>query len=221
MAKKKPLKEETQSSDSTSLPILTPVVDAVTDLFAGDRTETTSFTEFSPTIELPYKIPVHDLNNLIPSDIYAPSTAPEARRMDRAEADKLIAEYGQMTAGEEVAAAGYRYVSSVFKTHTTYQKALGDGFTALRETLMTDRKQVQAATAVVDLNTEKLKFSRAVQLNQQAAIRLTGETAKTGLVQERVDAEILKLRGEIQALQTQSQQALLNAQALELTGSPA
>jgi hypothetical protein len=103
-------------------------------------------------------------------------------RLRRDEADRHIEAYAELIAGQEVADAGYSYISSMFRTHTSYQKALGDGFTALRETLSTQRKQVGAATAVVDLSTEKLKFSRAVQLNQQSNIKLTGETSKTGLV---------------------------------------
>lgn len=122
-----------------------------------------------------------------------------------------------MIAAQQVAEAGYSFVSSVFKTHTSYQRALGDGFTALRETLGTQRKQVSAATAVVDLNTEKLKFARSVQLNQQANIKLTGETIKTGLAQDRMDVEILKVKNEIQGLKTQAQKALQKAETLELS----
>ena len=176
----------------------------------------TQIGNFSDTIELPFTVPVHDPNVLIPGDIYDPGSS-SAPRMKRDEADRRIETYNEMIAAQEVAGAGYAFVSSIFKAHINYQRALGDGFTALRETLSTQRKQVSAATAVVDLNTEKLKFARAVQLNQQATIRLTGETTKTGLAQERVDAEILKLRNEIQGLKTQAQQALLKAQALELS----
>ncbi len=170
---------------------------------------------FSESIALPYHVPVHDPNSLIPSDIYNPDTS-AAPRMKRDEADRHIETYHEMIAAQEVAEAGYSFISTVFKTHTSYQRALGDGFTALRETLSTQRKQVSAATAVVDLNTEQLKFARAVQLNQQATIKLTGETIKTGLVQERMDTEISKVKNEIQGLKTQAQQALLKAQALEL-----
>jgi hypothetical protein len=171
---------------------------------------------FSDTIALPYTVPAHDPNSLIPSDIYNPGTS-SAPRMKRDEADRHIETYHEMIAAQEVAEVGYSFISSVFKTHTSYQRALGDGFTALRETLTTQRKQVSAATAVVDLNTERLKFARSVQLNQQANIKLTGETTKTGLVQERMDAEISKVKNEIQGLKTQAQQALLKAQALELS----
>jgi hypothetical protein len=170
---------------------------------------------FSDTIALPYPVPVHDINNLIPSDIYDPGTS-SAPRLKRDEADRRIEIYGEMVAAQEVAEAGYSFVSSVFKTHTSYQRALGDGFSALRETLATQRKQVSAATATVDLSTERLKFARSVQLNQQANIKLTGETTKTGLAQDRVDAELLKLKNEIQGLKTKAQQALLAAQSLEL-----
>jgi hypothetical protein len=176
----------------------------------------TQIGNFTDAIALPYTVPVHDPNTLIPSDIYNPasSTAP---RMKRDEADRHIETYNEMIAAQDVAAAGYNFISSVFKTHTSYQRALGDGFTALRETLSTQRKQVAAATAVVDLNTERLKFSRAVQLNQQANIKLAGEIVKTGLAQERVDTELLKLKTEIQGLKTQTQQAILSAQSLELS----
>ncbi|MDX2245074.1 MAG: hypothetical protein NW224_30725 [Leptolyngbyaceae cyanobacterium bins.302] len=170
---------------------------------------------FSDSIELPYKVPSHDPNTLIPSDIYNPATS-SAPRMKRDEADKHIETYNEMIAAQEVAEAGYSFISSVFKAHTSYQRALGGGFTALKESLSTQRKQVSAATAVVDLNTERLKFARAVQLNQQANIKLNGETTKTGLVQERMDAEISKVKNEIQGLKTQAQQALQKAQALEL-----
>ncbi len=170
---------------------------------------------FADTIALPYQVPAHDPNGLMPTDIYDPGTS-SASRLKRDEADKRIEAYNEMIAAQEVGEAGYSFISSVFKTHTSYQRSLGDGFTALKETLSTQRKQVGAATAVVDLSTERLKFGRAVQLNKQAATRLTGETTKTGLVQERVDAEILKIRNEIQGLKTQAQQALLKAQALEL-----
>lgn len=175
----------------------------------------TQVGNFTDTIELPYNVPVHDPNSLIPGDIYNPASS-SAPRMKRDEADRHIETYNEMIAAQDVAAAGYSFISSVFRTHTSYQRALGDGFTALRETLSTQRKQVSAATAVVDLNTERLKFARAVQLNQQANIKLTGETTKTGLAQERVDAEILKMRNEIQGLKTKAQQALLTAQSLEL-----
>jgi hypothetical protein len=171
---------------------------------------------FSDTIALPYNVPAHDPNALIPSDIYNPATS-SAPRMKRDEADRHIETYNEMIAAQEVAEAGYSFISSIFKAHTSYQRALGDGFTALKESLSTQRKQVSAATAVVDLHTERLKFARAVQLNQQADIKLGGETIKTGLMQERVDAEILKVRNEIQGLKTQAQQALLKAQALELS----
>ena len=170
---------------------------------------------FSDSIKLPYNVPTHDPNHLMPSDVYNPGTS-AAPRMKRDEADRHIETYNEMIAAQEVAEAGYSFISSVFKAHTNYQRALGDGFAALKESLSTQRKQVLAATGVVDLNTERLKFARAVQLNQQANIKLNGETTKTGLVQERVDAEILKVRNEIQGLKTQAQQALLKAQALEL-----
>lgn len=170
---------------------------------------------FSDTIDLPYNVPIHDPNSLIPNDIYNPASS-SAPRMKRDEADRHIETYNEMIAAQDVAVAGYSFISSVFRTHTSYQRALGDGFTALRETLSTQRKQVSAATAVVDLHTERLKFARAVQLNQQGNIKLTGETTKTGLAQERVDAEILKMRNEIQGLKTKAQQALLTAQSLEL-----
>ncbi len=171
---------------------------------------------FSDTIALPYSVPAHDPNGLIPSDIYNPATS-SAPRMQRDQADRQIEAYSEMIAAQEVAEAGYSFISSVFKAHTSYQRALGDGFAALKESLSTQRKQVTAATAVVDLNTERLKFARAVQLNQQATIKLNGESTKTGLLQERVEAEILKVRNEIQGLKTQAQQALLKAQALELS----
>lgn len=206
MSQKNPL---TGKKPRTSkLPVSTPPA----------RLDTPALTQvgsFSDTIALPYNLPAHDPNSLIPSDIYNPasSTAP---RMKRDEADELIERYNEMIAAQEVADAGYGFISSVFKAHTSYQRALGDGFTALKETLSTQRKQVSAATAVVDLSTEKLKFARAVQLNGQANIKLTGETTKSELVQERMDAEILKVRNEIQGLKTQAQQALLKAQALEL-----
>jgi hypothetical protein len=193
---------------STKAPVSTPPASL-------DTPAPTQIGSFSDTIALLYTLPVHDPNTLIPSDIYNPasSTAP---RMKRDEADRQIETYNEMIAAQDVAAAGYSFISSVFRTHTSYQRALGDGFTALRETLSTQRKQVSAATAVVDLNTERLKFGRAVQLNGQANIKLNGETTKSELVQERVDAEILKVRNEIQGLKTQAQQALLKAQALEL-----
>jgi hypothetical protein len=175
----------------------------------------TQLGAFSDTIALPYNVPSHDPNSLIPSDIYNPATS-SAPRLKRDEADRHIEAYNEMIAAQEVAEAGYSFIASLFKTHTSYQRALGDGFAALKESLSTQRKQVSAATAVVDLSTERLKFARAVQLNQQAEIKLNGETTKTGLVQERVDAEVLKVRNEIQGLKTQAQQALLKAQALEL-----
>lgn len=175
----------------------------------------TQIGNFSDSIELPFKVPVHDPNSLIPGDIYNPASS-SAPRMKRDEADRHIETYNEMIAAQEVAEAGYSFISSVFKAHTSYQRALGDGFSALKESLSTQRKQVTAATAVVDLNTERLKFARAVQLNQQADIRLAGETTKTGLVQERMDAEISKVKNEIQGLKTQAQQALQKAQALEL-----
>lgn len=176
----------------------------------------TQVGDFTDSIDLPYNVPVHDPNSLIPGDIYNPASS-SAPRMKRDEADRHIETYNEMIAAQDVAAAGYSFISSVFRTHTNYQRALGDGFTALRETLSTQRKQVSAATAVVDLNTERLKFARAVQLNQQANIKLTGETTKTGLAQERVEAEVLKLKNEIQGLKTKAQQALLTAQSLELS----
>lgn len=171
---------------------------------------------FSDTIALPYAVPSHDPNALIPSDIYNPSTS-SAPRMKRDEADRHIEAYSEMIAAQEVADSGYSFISSTFKAHTSYQRSSGDGFTALRETLSTQRKQVGAATAVVDLSSERLKFGRSVQLNQQATIKLNGETVKTGLVQERMDTEISKLKNEIQGLKTQAQQALLKAQSLELS----
>lgn len=170
---------------------------------------------FSPSIDLPWPIPVHDPQALFPSDIYDPKTS-GAPRMTRDEADRRIEDYGQMIAAQEVAQTGYQFISSIFKAHTSYQKALGDGFVALRETLTTDRKQVAAATAVVDLNTEKLKFGRAVQLNQQANIRLTGEISKTGLTQQRVDEEVSILKNEIQGLKARAQQSLDKANSIQL-----
>jgi len=149
--------------------------------FEGLASSLTQIGPFADTIALPYPVPTHDPNSLIPSNIYDPSTS-SGVRLRRDEADRHIEAYAELIAGQEVADAGYSYISSMFRTHTSYQKALGDGFTALRETLSTQRKQVGAATAVVDLSTEKLKFSRAVQLNQQSNIKLTGETSKTGLV---------------------------------------
>lgn len=175
----------------------------------------TQIGNFSDSIDLPFNVPVHDPNSLIPGDIYNPASS-SAPRMKRDEADRHIETYNEMIAAQEVAEAGYSFISSVFKAHTSYQRALGDGFSALKESLSTQRKQVSAATAVVDLNTERLKFARAVQLNQQANIKLNGETTKTGLVQERMDAEISKVKNEIQGLKTQAQQALQKAQALEL-----
>jgi hypothetical protein len=171
---------------------------------------------FSDTLVLPYSVPLHDPNILIPTDIYDPSTS-SGVRLKRDEADRRIEVYSELIAGQEVAEAGYNFISSIFKTQTAFQKALGNGFTALRETLSTQRKQVAAATANVDLSTERLKFGRSVQLNQQATIKLNGEIVKTGLTQERTDTEILKVRNEIQGLKTQAQQALLKAQALELS----
>lgn len=170
---------------------------------------------FSQTIALPWAIPVHDPSSLLPSDIYDPATS-SAPRMKRDEADRKIEIYNELTAAQEVAVAGYQFISSIFKAHTSYQKALGDGFSALRESLTTDRKQVAAATAVVDLNTEKLKFGRAVQLNQQANIRLTGEITKTGLTQDRVNEEISILKNDIQGLKTRAQQSLDKAKSIEL-----
>ena len=128
----------------------------------------TQIGNFSDTIALPYTIPVHNPDSLIPKDIYSPSTS-SAPRMKRDEADRRIEDYNEMIAAQQVAEAGYSFVSSVFKTHTSYQRALGDGFTALRETLGTQRKQVAAATAVVDLNTEKLKSSRGCIPRRSAA----------------------------------------------------
>lgn len=93
---------------------------------------------------------------------------------------------------------------------------MGAGFVALRESLTTDRKQVAAATAVVDLNTEKLKFGRAVQLNQQATIRLNGEIEKTNLTQQRVDEEINILKNDIGGLKARAQQSLDKAKSIEL-----
>lgn len=171
---------------------------------------------FSDSIELPYNIPAHDPNSLIPSDIYDPGTS-SAPRMERSEADRRIEDYHQMIAAQQVAETGYNFISAVMKTHTSYQKALGDGFTALKETLTTQRKQVSAATAVVDLSTERLKFATAVQRNEQANIKLSGEQVKTGLLQERTDIEIVKVRNEIQGLKAQAQQALMKAQSLELS----
>jgi len=136
--------------------------------------------------------------------------------MKRDEADRHIESYHEMIAAQEVADVGYKFVSSLFKAHTSFQKAMGDGFSALRETLTTERKQVAAATAVVDLNSEKLKFGRAVQLNQQAQIKLTGEIIKTGLTQIRVDEEISILKNDIQGLKARAQQSLQKAQSLEL-----
>jgi len=170
---------------------------------------------FSNTIALPWTTPVHDPNALLPSDIYNPATS-TAPRMKRDEADRHIETYNEMIAAQEVAEVGYKFISSIFKTHTSFQKAMGDGFTALRESLTTDRKQVAAASAVVDLNTEKLKFGRAVQLNQQANIRLSGEITKTGLTQQRVDEEITILKNDIQGLKARAQQSLQKAQSIEL-----
>lgn len=206
MADKNPLTGKKRPSNSTA--------NAAS---AGGLTPSTptQIGEFSDTIDLPYDVPVHDPNSLIPSDIYDPTTS-SAPRLTRDEADRRIEAYHEMIAAQNVAEAGYSFISSIFKTHTSYQRALGDGFTALRETLSTQRKQVSAAIAVVDLNTEKLKFARAVQINQQANIKLAGETTKTELAQERADTEILKLRNEIQGLKTQAQQALQKAQSLEL-----
>jgi hypothetical protein len=170
---------------------------------------------FSPTIALPWSVPIHDPNSLLPTDIYDPGTS-SAPRMKRDEADRQIEDYHEMIAAQEVADVGYKFVSSLFKAHTSFQKAMGDGFSALRETLTTERKQVAAATAVVDLNSEKLKFGRAVQLNQQAQIKLTGEITKTGLTQIRVDEEISILKNDIQGLKARAQQSLQKAQSLEL-----
>jgi hypothetical protein len=170
---------------------------------------------FSPTIALPWSVPIHDPSSLLPTDIYDPGTS-SAPRMKRDEADRHIEDYHEMIAAQEVAEVGYKFVSSLFKAHTSFQKAMGDGFSALRETLTTERKQVAAATAVVDLNSEKLKFGRAVQLNQQAQIKLTGEITKTGLTQIRVDEEISILKNDIQGLKARAQQSLQKAQSLEL-----
>ncbi|MEP1080208.1 hypothetical protein NDI52_33135 [Leptolyngbya sp. PL-A3] len=171
--------------------------------------------DFSDTIDLSYNVPVHDPGSLLPGDIYDPGSS-SAPRLARDEADRRIEAYNELIAAQEVAERGYSFISSVFKTHTSYQRALGEGFSALRENLSTQRKQVTAATAVIDLETEKLKFSRAVQLNQQANIKLTGEATKTGLLQERTDVEVAKIKNEIQGLKAQAQQALQKAQALEL-----
>ncbi|MFE4108436.1 hypothetical protein [Almyronema epifaneia] len=165
---------------------------------------------------MPYPIPAHDPNSLIPGDIYDPGSS-SAPRMERSEADRRIEDYHQMIAAQQVAESGYNFISAVMKTHTSYQKALGDGFTALRESLTTQRKQVSAATAVVDLSTERLKFATAIQRNEQANIKLSGEQVKTGLLQERTDIEIVKVRNEIQGLKAQAQQALMKAQSLELS----
>lgn len=170
---------------------------------------------FSPSIALPWAIPVHDPSALLPSDIYDPKTS-SAPRMKRDEADRRIEDYHELIAAQEVAEVGYKFVSSVFKAHTSFQQAMGAGFVALRESLTTDRKQVAAATAVVDLNTEKLKFGRAVQLNQQANIRLNGEIEKTTLTQQRVDEEINILKNDIGGLKARAQQALDKAKSIEL-----
>ncbi|NJL54503.1 hypothetical protein HC928_04385 [bacterium] len=113
----------------------------------------TSLCNFNDTIELPFTIPIHDPNSLIPGDVYDPNTS-SAPRMKRDDADERIQAYSEMIAAQEVAETGYHFISAIFKTHTAYQRAMGDGFSALRETLSTQRKQVAAATAVVDLDTE-------------------------------------------------------------------
>ncbi|NJL54502.1 hypothetical protein HC928_04380 [bacterium] len=55
-----------------------------------------------------------------------------------------------------------------------------------------------------------------MQVNQQATIKLSGETLKTGLAQERLDVELDKLKNEIQGLKAQAQLALSKANSLEL-----
>ncbi|MEO1146303.1 MAG: hypothetical protein AAFY26_12000 [Cyanobacteria bacterium J06638_22] len=168
---------------------------------------------FSNRIESPWTVPVHEPGRLIPGDMYDPSTS-SAPRIDRETAEQRINDYDEMKAAQEVASAGYNFVSGVFKTHTSYQKALGEGFNALRETLATRRREVAAATAFVDAHTEEMKFARSVQLNQQAEIGLRGEESKTQLMQERTDTEIVQLQANIQALKAQAQAALDKAQTM-------
>ena len=168
---------------------------------------------FSNRMESPWTVPVHEPGSLIPGDIYDPATS-SAPRVDRETAEQRINDYDEMKAAQEVASAGYSFVSSVFKTHTSYQKALGEGFNALRETLATRRREVAAATAFVDVNTEEIKFARAVQLNQQAEIGLRGEESKTQLLQERTDTEIVQLQSDIQVLKAKAQAALDTAQTM-------
>jgi len=172
------------------------------------------FGSFEETITLPWNVPVHDPVSLIPGDVYDPGTS-SAPRLDRATADARILDYAQMEAAQEVAQAGYGFIESVFNTQTAYQKALGAGFKALREGLATQRHQVAAATAVVDLNTEKLKFGVAVQKNRQQTVRLNGEIEMTNLVGEQTQARIDKVRNDIQGLKAQAQLSLQKASSLE------
>ncbi|NJL20113.1 MAG: hypothetical protein HC895_03615 [Leptolyngbyaceae cyanobacterium SM1_3_5] len=214
MPRKNPIIDKQNPNDT---PNLTPNQPAPTTSQRVNPPELTpaQLGGFSASIALPWSIPVHDPSVLLPTDIYDPGTS-SAPRMKRDEADRRIEDYHELIAAQEVADVGYKFISSVFKAHTSFQQAMGAGFVALRESLVTDRKQVAAATAVVDLNTEKLKFGRAVQLNQQANIRLSGEIEKTNLTQQRINEEINILNNDIGGLKARAQESLARAKSIEL-----